>query len=152
MTIFALALHILGATVWVGGMFFVYLCLRPALATLDAPQRLVLLRDTLQHFFRWVWLAVALLLISGYWMLFVTYGGFSGAGVHIHIMHAIGWLMIALFVWLVHGPWPALKRAVDDGDWPAAAPCVERIRQIVVVNLPLGLLLVAIGGTGRYWG
>jgi uncharacterized membrane protein len=28
----ALALHVLSAVVWVGGMFFAYLCLRPAVA------------------------------------------------------------------------------------------------------------------------
>jgi uncharacterized membrane protein len=31
MTALALALHILGAVVWVGGMFAIYVCLRPAL-------------------------------------------------------------------------------------------------------------------------
>jgi uncharacterized membrane protein len=44
MTAVALALHILGAVVWVGGMFAIYACLRPALGTLDLPQRLRLLR------------------------------------------------------------------------------------------------------------
>lgn len=152
MTILALALHILGATVWVGGMFLVYVCLRPSLGTLAPPQRLPLLRDTLQRFFRWVWLAIVLLLASGYWMLFVTFGGFSGAGIHVHLMHAIGWLMIALFIWLVHGPWLTVKRAVTAEDWQSAAPAVETIRKIIAVNLPLGLLLVVIGASGRYWG
>jgi uncharacterized membrane protein len=31
MTAVALALHIFGAVVWVGGMFAIYVCLRPAL-------------------------------------------------------------------------------------------------------------------------
>ena len=30
MTALALALHVLGAVVWVGGMFAAYMCLRPA--------------------------------------------------------------------------------------------------------------------------
>jgi uncharacterized membrane protein len=46
-TAFALALHILGAVVWVGGMFAIYVCLRPALSTLEPPQRLRLTRITL---------------------------------------------------------------------------------------------------------
>jgi uncharacterized membrane protein len=31
-TAVALALHIFGAVVWVGGMFAIYVCLRPALS------------------------------------------------------------------------------------------------------------------------
>jgi putative copper export protein len=30
-----LAVHILGAVIWVGGMFAIYVCLRPALGRLD---------------------------------------------------------------------------------------------------------------------
>jgi hypothetical protein len=30
----------------------------------------------------------------------MRFGGFAGAGLHIHLMQMIGWLMIALFVWL----------------------------------------------------
>ena len=62
MTAVALALHILGAVVWVGGMFAIYVCLRPALGTLEPPERLRLMRGTFQKFFPWVWLAILLLL------------------------------------------------------------------------------------------
>ena len=149
---FAIALHILGAVVWVGGMFAIYVCLRPALATLEPPQRLRLMRVTFQKFFPWVWLAIALLLASGYWLLFTAFGGFARAGLHIHLMQGIGWVMIALFVWLFHGPWLAFKRAVEAQDWPRAGASLNRIRQIIAVNLPLGLLVVGIGASGRYWG
>jgi hypothetical protein len=44
-----------------------------------------------------VWLAILLLLASGYWMLFTTFGGFAGASLYIHLMQMIGGLMIALF-------------------------------------------------------
>src|SRR5438046_6065969 len=120
MTAVALAVHLLGAVVWVGGMFAIYVCLRPALGTLEPPQRLRLMRVTFQKFFPWVWLAILLLLASGYWMLFTTFGGFAGALLYIHLMQMIGWLMIALFVWLFHGPWLAFKRAVDVEDWPSS--------------------------------
>jgi len=45
-TAVALAVHIFGAVIWVGGMFAIYVCLRPALGTLDPPQRLRLMRVT----------------------------------------------------------------------------------------------------------
>jgi uncharacterized membrane protein len=152
MTALAIALHVLGAVVWVGGMFAIYVCLRPALGTLDPPQRLRLMRATFRIFFPWVWVAILLLLASGYWMVFMTFGGFARVGLHIHLMQGIGWLMIALFVWLFHGPWLALKRAVEAEDWPRAGASLNRIRQIIAVNLPLGLIVVVIGASGRYWG
>src|SRR5215831_4997179 len=65
MAALAFALHILGAVVWVGGMFAIYVCLRPALVTLEPPQRLRLMRVTFQKFFPWVWTAILLLLASG---------------------------------------------------------------------------------------
>ena len=152
MTAVAIALHTFGAVVWVGGMFAIYVCLRPALGTLEPPQRLRLMRVTFQKFFPWVWLTILLLLASGYWMLLNTFGGFASAGVHVHIMQVIGWMMVALFVWLVHGPWLVLKRAVDAEEWPSAGASLNRIRQIIAVNLPLGLLVAVIGSRGRYWG
>src|SRR5215471_2294289 len=99
MAALAFALHILGAVVWVGGMFAIYVCLRPALVTLEPRQRLQLMRVTFQKFFPWVWTAVLLLLASGYSMVFIVFGGFAAAGLHVHLMQGIGWLMIALFVW-----------------------------------------------------
>ena len=151
-TALALTLHVLGAVVWVSGMFAAYVCLRPAAGVLEAPQRLRLWRNFFAKFFPWVWVAVLLLLASGYWMLVTTFGGFAGAPIYIQLMQGLGWLMIVLFVWLFHGPWLALKHAVDAQDWPAAVPQLGRIRQIIMINLPLGLIVVIIGGTGRYWG
>ena len=66
-------------------------------------------------------------------------------------MQGIGWLMIALFVWLFHGPGLAFKGAVDAEDWPSAGTSLDRIRQIISINLPLGLIVVLIGASGRFW-
>jgi uncharacterized membrane protein len=99
-----------------------------------------------------VWIAILLLLASGYWMVFMTFGGFARLGLHINLMQGLGWVMIALFLWLFHGPWLKLKRAVAASDWPTAGMNLNRIRQIIAVNLPLGLLVVIVGASGRYWG
>ena len=148
----ALALHILSAVVWVGGMFAAYVCLRPAAGALEPPQRLPMWRGFFQRFFPWVWVSVVLLLASGYWMLVSTFGGFAKAPLYINLMQTIGLVMVALYAWLFHGPWLKFKRAVDAQQWPDAGAQLNRIRQIIAVNLPLGLIVVAIGGTGRFWG
>jgi uncharacterized membrane protein len=147
-----LAFHLLGAIVWVGGMFAAYVCLRPATCALEPPQRLQLWRSFFATFFPWVWVSVLLLLASGYWMLISSFGGFAHAPLYINLMQSIGLIMIALFAWLFHGPWLKFKRAADAQEWPTAAANLNRIRQIIMINLPLGLIVAVIGGTGRYWG
>ena len=52
----------------------------------------------------------------------MRFGGFAGAGLHIHLMQMIGWLMIAF-----HGPWLPFKRAVDSEDWPSAGGSEEAL-------------------------
>jgi uncharacterized membrane protein len=150
-TTLALTLHILSAVVWVGGMFAAYVCLRPAAGALEGPQRLLLWRNFFAKFFPWVWVCIVLLLASGFWMMFSTFGG-NAAPLYIHLMIGIGVLMVVLFAWLFHGPWLKFKRAVDAKDWPAAAGHIGLIAKIIQINLPLGLIVVVIGGTGRYWG
>jgi uncharacterized membrane protein len=151
-TSLALALHILGAVIWVGGMFAAYVCLRPAAGPLETPQRLALWQRFFAKFFPWVWISWIVLVVSGYWMLATTFGGFRDAPVYVNLMQALGWIMILLYAFLFHGPWLKFKRAVDAQNWPAAGAELNRIRQIIMINLPLGLIVVIIGGTGRFWG
>ena len=73
----ALLLHLLGVVVWVGGMFFAYMALRPVAATvLEPPQRLSLWAGVFAKFFPWVWLSIALILGSGLYM-WMALGGVS---------------------------------------------------------------------------
>lgn len=151
MIVLALTLHVLSAVVWVGGMFAAYVCLRPAAGVLDTPQRLKLWRGFFARFLPWVWAAAVLLVVTGYWMLLVYFGGFAGTPPYVDVMQALGWVMVLLFAGLFHGPWLKFKRAVDAGDWPAAGASLHQIRRIIAINLPIGLIVVVIGGTGRYW-
>ena len=146
----ALALHLLSAVIWVGGMFFAYVVLRPtAVQTLEPPQRLALWAGVFGRFFRWVWACVVLLPVSGYWMTFALYGGVHQASWHIHLMQLTGWLMIALFVYLFTMPFQHLKRALAEGALPVAAGHLNTIRKIVGINLLLGLFTVLAGGIGH---
>lgn len=150
---FLLALHALASTVWVGGMFFAYMALRPAaVGVLQPPQRLSLWAKTLARFFVWVWLSVVVLLATGVWLIFGFYGSMAAVGGHVHTMLLTGLVMTALFVYLFFVPYRGLRRAVDAEDWPAGGRCLAGVRRIVAINLVLGLFTVIIGAGGRlFW-
>lgn len=145
-----LALHLLSAITWVGGMFFAYVCLRPAAAELlDPPLRLPLWAQVFKRFFKWVWLSIALLIISGHGMIGL-FGGFSNIGAHIHIMLASGYLMMALFGHLFFNPYRKLNAAVSEERWPDAAIQLNKIRMIVGINLILGIFTAVIASAGKF--
>ncbi len=148
----AITLHMLSAVVWVGGMFFAYMALRPAAASvLEPPQRLPLWSKTFARFFPWVWAAVVILPASGYWMIFEVFEGMQNVGVYIHVMQGIGIVMILIFLHLYFAPYQRLNKAIAAGDWPAAARQLSTIRRLVGTNLILGLTTVAVASGGAYW-
>src|SRR5260221_7533369 len=148
----ALILHSLSVVVWVGGMFFALLALRPATAPLEPGSRLQLWLRVLERFFTWVIAAIVLLLASGYAMIFGVYAGFRGIGLHVHLMQALGIIIMLLFFHLYFAPWRRFQAALARQDYPAAAGQLNQIRMIVTINLILGIVTVAVGSSGRYWG
>lgn len=147
-----LILHTFSAVVWVGGMFFALVALRPATLLLQPPARLGLWSGVLGRFFAWVIVAIVLLLATGYGMVFGVYAGFSGIGRHVHIMQGLGIIMMLLFFHLYFAPWRRFRAALARPDYETAARQLNQIRWIVAVNLLLGLLTIAVGSSGRYWG
>ncbi len=143
--------HILAAVFWVGGMLFAHAMLRPAALALDPPLRLALWRRVFERFFPAVWVAVAVLLASGYAMVVFGFGGFAHLPLYIDVMQAIGIVMILIFAHLFFAPWRRFRRAVDSEDYSAAGAQLNQIRRIVTLNLVLGLIVVVVGATGRYW-
>jgi uncharacterized membrane protein len=148
----ALILHALSAVVWVGGMFFAHQVLRPAAAALDPRPRLLLWPKVLGRFFAWVIVAIILLLASGYTLIFAVFGGFGRVGMHVHLMQGIGILMMLLFFHLYFAPWRRFHLAIAREDWSEGARQLGQIRTVVTINLILGVVVVAIGSSGRYWG
>ena len=141
-----LALHLLCIVIWVGGMFFALVVLRPSLSTLDPAQRIAILSQVFRRFFLVIWHVMPLALISGYAMLFGVYGGFRGANWSIQTMQGIGLIMAAVFLYVYVSPWPRFRAAVS----PArAAGAADMIRKLILVNLLLGLLNICIATLGR---
>lgn len=147
MTAFAAlyALHLLAALIWVGGMFFAWMILRPAAVnTLEAPARLTLWAEVFRRFFQWVWLAVLVLPVSGMGMLQLRFSGFETAPRYVHIMIGLYIVMLALFLRIRFLQLPVLRNAVQVQDWPAGGAALGRMRKLVGLNLLIGLALVAI--------
>ena len=144
----SLFLHLLGVVVWVGGMFFAYMALRPVAASvLEPPQRLTLWTGVFGKFFPWVWVSVVLILLSGLHMLMVR-GGLA-APLYALAMLALGLVMMLIYVVVFFSPYQKLKRAVAEQNWKAGGAALGQIRQLIGVNLSLGLLTIAVVFAGR---
>lgn len=141
-------LHVVSVVIWVGGMFFAYIALRPAAAQLlEPPARLKLWEGTFRRFFLWVWIAVALILGSGIGMI-LRMGGFGRVPLHIFVMFILGLIMTLIFAYVFFAPYHQLKRGVSGEDWKSTGAALARIRVLVGVNLLLGLSTIAVAILG----
>ncbi len=143
-----LLLHLLAAMAWIGGMFFAYFCLRPSAAeVLEPPKRLPLWLATLGRFLRYMSIAVLTVLATGVSMLLSV--GFQAAPVGWHVMFAVGLVMAAVYVYIHLGLLPKLRTHCASSTWPAAAQVLNSIRQLVALNLALGVAAVVAAVSGR---
>ena len=144
----SLFLHVLSVVVWVGGMFFAYMALRPVAASvLEPPQRLTLWAGVFGKFFPWVWASVALILLTGLHML-MKLGG-AEAPHYAMTMLALGVTMMLIFAHVFFAPFKKLKRAVAEQNWKAGGAALAQIRMLIGINLSLGLLTIAVVFVGR---
>ncbi len=140
--------HLGAGVVWLGGMALIILALRPVvIAQMAPPERLALLSSVLSRFFVMVWISIALILISGFWMLSVTDMKLAPQGWH--AMSGLGLLMCLIFAHIWFAPFRRLKAAVLSADWPAASQALGQIHPWVVVNFALGWLAVVAVVTWR---
>ncbi|ARU31037.1 hypothetical protein CAP31_04630 [Sulfuriferula sp. AH1] len=147
--ILAKFLHVLSVVIWVGGMFFAYMALRPIAAErLEPPQRLSLWEGVFGRFFPWVWASVALILVSGLYMM----AQLGKPPVYVMLMFVLGVVMMLLFAHVFFAPFKRLKRAVVAQDWKAGGGALGQIRKLIAINLTLGLLTVTIATLGVYLG
>ena len=147
----SIALHLLSAILWVGGMIFAHMMLRPAaVQVLEPPLRLNLWIQVFRRFFLWVWISVITLLSSGYWMVFNIFGGFAQVGIHIHVMHGLGIVMVLIFMHVFFVPYRKLRHAVIVENFQEGAARLAQIRQLVGINILIGLVISIFASAGRY--
>lgn len=142
--------HLLSLMVWIGGMVFAHFFLRPAVAKLEAPERIRLMHDVLGRFFNAVLAAAGLTLASGLWMIgrvakeTVQSGGNFAMPLAWTVMATLGLVMIAIFGHIRFALYKRLSRAVTAAAWPAGGAALGSIRLWVSINLSLGVVIVAI--------
>uniref|UniRef100_A0A7C1WV08 Copper resistance protein D domain-containing protein n=1 Tax=Pseudomonas graminis TaxID=158627 RepID=A0A7C1WV08_9PSED len=142
---FVYALHVLAAIVWVGGMFFAWMILRPAVvAALEGPARLKLWLQVLPRFFVWVWCAAIMLPVTGIGMINVNFSGFQTAPRYVQVMMGLYVVMVALFLRVSTLNLPQLRKAVLAEQWADGAAAMAGIRRLVGINLVVGVAVVAI--------
>lgn len=142
---FVYTLHVLSAVIWVGGMFFAWMILRPAvIAALEGPSRLKLWLQVFPRFFVWVWCAVILLPVTGVGMIHINFSGFQTAPRYVQVMMGLYVVMVALFLRISTLNLPELRKAVTAEQWPEGAAALGKIRRLVGINLMVGIAVVAI--------
>ena len=143
-----LLLHVLSVVVWVGGMFFAYMALRPVAASvLEPPQRLTVWAGVFGQFFPGVWGSVVLILGSGLHML-MKLGGMA-APHYALTMLVLGVVMMLIYAHVFFAPYKKLQRAVGQQDWKAGGAALAQIRKLIGINLSLGLLTIVVVFVGR---
>ena len=146
----SLVLHLLSVVVWVGGMFFAYMFLRPVAASqLEPPVRLTLWVGVFQKFFPFVWLSILFLPLTGYMMIFDVWGSMANTPLYIHIMNGLGIVMILIYLHVYFAPFKRLKEAVIKKDWPEGGRNLNIIRKMVGMNTMIGILVIIIASGGR---
>ena len=144
MTVYAgvKALHLLCAVLWVGGMFFAYVVLRPSLTAIEAPQRMLLHTQVFRKFFLVIWHVMPVILVTGFGMIALRWD-LANAPWQIHTMMGLGLAMAAVFLAIYFGPYRQFRRTTDRN---RMASSLDNIRKLIGVNLILGLLTVIVAG------
>ena len=145
-----ITLHLLAALIWVGGMFFAYMAMRPASQFLEPAMQLTLWSNTLKQFFPWVWLSILSILVSGFWLIAVS-GGMGDVGSHVHVMLLLGIIMMLMFMHVFFAPYKKLTRSVESKDWETGTRALAQIRFLIFINLTVGLFVTFIGSAGQYY-
>jgi uncharacterized membrane protein len=136
-----LAVHLVCAVIWVGGMFFALMILRPSLAGLEPAQRVAVHNRVFRKFFVVVWHVMPLAIISGYVMIWLMYGGFARLPWNVNAMQALGWIMAIIFGVIFFSPYRRFRAAASTA---RAAQAGDTIRKLIGANLILGVIVVVI--------
>lgn len=143
-------LHLVAGIVWMGGMAFMLLALRPAaMEVLEPPVRARLMGAVWRRFFAAVLVAIVILLVTGaslYTTTFKAVKQATGAGsvpLGWNLMLALGVTMALIFGHIYFAGFKRFQRAVAAGEWPVAAQAAAQVQRLVQINFLLGWVAIA---------
>ncbi|MES2581114.1 MAG: CopD family protein [Pseudomonadota bacterium] len=143
-------LHLVAGIVWMGGMTFMLLALRPAALEVLEPQvRARLMGAVWRRFFNLVLGAIVVLLFTGshlYTSAFRAVKAATGTGsvpLGWNLMFGIGVAMVLIFGHIYFAGFRKFKRALAANEWPVAAQAAVQINRLVILNFVLGWLAIA---------
>jgi len=144
------AVHLLANIVWLGGMVFAMFFLRPALATLEPAVRLPLMHEVMRRFANAVVAVLLIVLFTGLWMIGnVARAAIEGGGsftmpLDWKVKSTLGVLVLLIVGHIRFALFKRCDKSVQAKDWPAAAAVMEKVRFWVLVNMAIGVFVVAI--------
>lgn len=143
-------IHLVAGIVWMGGMTFMLLALRPAaLEVLDPQPRARLMGAVWARFFRVILVAIGLLFITGTQLYTTTFRAMkesTGSGsvpLGMNLMLVIGVVMMLIFGHIYFAGFKKFQRAVAAVEWPVAAKAAAQIHTLMLTNFVLGWLAIA---------
>jgi len=151
MLFIATTIHLIAGTIWVGGMFFAYVILRPGSVKILEPElRLQLWNYCFSRFFNWIWVIVICTPISGYFInshnsSFIQESDFQNL-----LMQAVGWIMVGIFIFVFFFPYKKFKFSVIEKNFVVASQQLNIIRKFIAINLALGISNLFIAGSLQF--
>lgn len=147
---FVKLIHLVAGILWMGGMAFMLLALRPAAtALLQPPERLMLMGAVWKRFFPVVLVSIVALFTTGtnlYTTAFRAIKAATGQGsvpLGWNLMLVLGLLMMVIFAYIYWGAFAKFKRAMVALDWPLAGKVAAQVHILMVTNFVLGWLAIA---------
>ena len=133
------AIHLLCVVLWVGGMAFLLLTLRPSINAIDPSTRLVLQGAVFRRFFRTLWQIMPLAIVSGLLLLVLVYSH-QKMPWEVMVMQTGGLLMAAIFIGTVLVPNKRFQAKLEAGT--ATVEDAVPVRRLIWLNLVIGTIIL----------
>jgi uncharacterized membrane protein len=136
------ALHLLSVVLWLGGMAFLLMVLRPSLNAIEPGARLVLQGNAFRRFFRLIWLVMPITIGTGIILRLLSYQG-GTAPLAVTLMQGGGILMAVIFIVTISLPHRRLQAKLKAGQ--ATLADLTPVRGLMLANLAIGgAILIAV--------
>ena len=139
--------HEIATLILVGGLFFMLFVQLPAIASVKSPrERLRLRRAAFEWLFRWGWLGLVLLWLTGAYELLTNVN--DGLPTHVRIMAVLSAVFTLLFLIAQFGLFNEATAAIEDGNAERASRLYRRLHFVVRIAFALALAVVLLDVTG----